>query len=165
LKGVRPTTAKVLESLFAILEPELEGARVLDLFAGTGALGLEAVRRGALSVTFVEGNPTVAKGLRGKGQLVTGRLPRALERVADEFAVVLADPPYGDPAGPATLEVLGRREAVMVAVFEHHHKDPYPESTGRLRLARQRRFGETALSFYRPASSEGLPAGDPNSSG
>lgn len=150
MKGVRPTTGKVLESLFAILEPELEGMRVLDLFAGTGQLGLEALKRGALAVTFVEGNPAVAKGLRGKGGLVTGRLPCALERVADEFEVVLADPPYGDPAGPATLEVLGKRASVVVAVFEHHHKDPYPEVSGRLRLARQRRFGETALSFYRP---------------
>lgn len=146
MKGVRPTTGKVLESLFAILEPELEGARVLDLFAGTGQVGREALARGAASVLFVEGNRAVAKGLK---PVLIARLPGALERVPDEFDIVLADPPYGDPAGPATLELLGKR-TVKLVVFEHHHKDPYPESTGRLTLARQRRFGETALSFYRP---------------
>ena len=137
----------------AILQPELPGARVLDLFAGTGTVGLRALELGAREVVFVEGNSSVARTLRPKlaagCHLVTARLPMWLERLEGPFDVVLADPPYNDPAGLATLERLGSW-SLKVAVFEHHHKEGYPEQVGGLQLTRQRRFGETALSFYRP---------------
>lgn len=141
----------------AILAPELEDARVLDLFAGSGTLGLAALERGAGEVVFVEEDPQVFRDLRGKlpegCRLMRGRLPQALARLKGRFDVILADPPYGDPAGPATL---ARLEALLaeggVAVFEHHHKDDFGDQVGRLQLARRERYGETALSFYRVAT-------------
>ncbi|MBI3925801.1 MAG: RsmD family RNA methyltransferase [Armatimonadetes bacterium] len=153
-RSVRPTTAKVLESLMASLAPELPGARVLDLFAGTGALGLAALAHGASELVAVEADPVQARFLGtvlpGGARLVRGRLPGALARLRGRFSVVLADPPYGDPAGPATLEQLAPHlESQAVVVFEHHHKDPYPDQPAGLRLERRRRFGETALSYYR----------------
>jgi 16S rRNA (guanine966-N2)-methyltransferase len=148
--------ARVRESLFAILEPYLEGAVVLDLFAGTGGLGLEALRRGAARAVFVESDPrslrVLQENLRGEARatVVRGRLPGALERLTGPFDLILADPPYGSPAG---LETLGRLEPLgrpgSLAVFEHHHKEPYPERCGALELFRRERYGETALSFYR----------------
>lgn len=152
LGKVRPTTSKVLESLLATLEEVWPQARVLDLFAGNGTLGKAALERGAAAVVFVEGHPSVAARLRRwpQSQLVTGRLPGALARVEGRFEVVLADPPYGAPEGPECLERLEAyvEEAGWV-VFEHHHKDPYPDRAGQLSLWKRRRFGETALSYYR----------------
>lgn len=151
---VRPTTAKVRESLMAILAEQLEGARVLDLFAGSGSLGLASLAQGASEVVFVEGDPKVAQQLRARltpaCRLVTGKLPQALGRLKGSFDVVLADPPYDAPHGPRCLERLGPLlNQAAVAVFEHHHKQDYPETLGGLELYRRERHGETALSFYR----------------
>lgn len=150
---VRPTTAKVLESLMASLGPRLSGARVLDLFAGTGALGLAALDQGAAELVLVEVDPRqvrlLGQHLPPEAHLIRGRLPQALRRVRGLFSIVLADPPYGDSAGPRTLAQLAPYlEPAATVVFEHHHKDPYPDQVGPLKLERRRRFGETALSYY-----------------
>lgn len=146
---VRPTTQKVLEALLTILEADLDGARVLDLFAGTGSFGFGALRLGARELVLVEAHPAVARALRGKGgQVVQGRLPQALERLTGSFEVIFADPPYGDPAGPLTLAGLGGLASGRV-IFEHHHKDSYPDALPGLTLEQRRRYGETAISFYR----------------
>jgi len=147
-----------VESLVATLMPYWEGARVLDLFAGSGSLGLSAREAGCREVVWVEGHARVARALRhrvaasdGGGQVVTELLPRGLERLEGPFDIVLADPPYGDPAGPLTLEALGAGELLSeeaVVVVEHHHKDPYLDSYGTLQRTKVRRFGETALSYY-----------------
>ena len=152
--GMRPTTAKVREALMAILGPDLEGARVLDLFAGTGSLGLAALEEGAAEAVFVESDPKSLRVLQEqvgpRGPILRGRLPAVLARVVGPFDLVLADPPYGAPEGPATLATL---EALVrpggLVVFEHHHKDPYPERAGALVRYRQERYGETAVSFWR----------------
>lgn len=151
---LRPTTAKVREQLMAILSDELEGARVLDLFAGSGSLGLAALDEGAGSVVFVEWDQRSLKVLyeevAGRGRIVKGRLPAALARLEGPFDVVLADPPYGSADGPATLAALSPLlKPGGVAVFEHHHKDPYPAEVADLRLDRRERHGETAVSFWR----------------
>ncbi len=150
---VRPTTAKVRESLLAILADRLWEAKVLDLFAGSGSLGLACLESGAASVVFVEGDPGVARDLRPRlprgTRLVQGKLPAALNRVKGLFDLVLADPPYDTPYG---LQCLNRLEAKLeqdgLAVFEHHHKQSYPDHCGSLKLVRRDRHGETALSFY-----------------
>ncbi|MEW6280637.1 MAG: RsmD family RNA methyltransferase [Candidatus Eremiobacterota bacterium] len=139
------------EALRAILRDTYPGARVLDLFAGTGALGLDALEGGAAEVVFVEAHRRAAAELRKRGlSVVAGRLPEALKDVSGQFDLVLADPPYGAPEGPATLAALAPRLAPgALAVFEHHHKDPYPDRLEALELEQRRRYGETALSFYR----------------
>ena len=151
---VRPTTSKVLESLMATLEPYLEGARVLDLFAGTGSVGLAAHKLGANEVVFVEGHPKLAAALRARipagCSVLAQPLPGGLSRLTGTFDLILADPPYGSPDGPATLAALGQLLATDAwVVVEHHHKDNYPDRLPGLSLERRRRFGETALSYYR----------------
>ncbi len=162
--GMRPTTGKVREALMAILAPELDQARVLDLFAGTGSLGLAALEEGAREAVFVESDPRSLKTLQqevgSKGPILRGRLPAVLARVVGPFDVVLADPPYGAPEGPETLaglEPLVRPGGLVV--FEHHHKDPYPEVLGTLHLFRRERYGETALSFWRRDPEPGTTRG------
>lgn len=150
---VRPTTGKVREALRAILRHHYPGAVVLDLFAGTGSLGLDALAEGATHCTFVEEDRPLALKLRAHGRVVVGRLPRALEKLKGPFDLVLADPPYGAPAGPATVALLGPLlgpEAVVVV--EHHHKDAFLESCGELERFDLRRYGETAISLYRANS-------------
>ncbi len=150
LGDVRPTTGKVLESILATLGDHWEGARVLDLFAGSGTLALAALERGACEVVAVEGHPRVAAALRKKMPVIAGLLPAALSRLNGRFDIILGDPPYGLAEGPATLSLLGPiLQPQGWIVWEHHHKDSYPEPISGLSLWRRRRFGETAISYYR----------------
>ena len=104
-EGFRPTLARVKESLFGILTPALEGARVLDLFAGSGALGLEAISRGAAKALFVDNNKLAIKaleaninrcGFQDRCRVVDGDFTLVGKRVArgEQFDLVFADPPY-----------------------------------------------------------------------
>jgi 16S rRNA (guanine966-N2)-methyltransferase len=162
--GTRPLTDRVKQTLFAILEPDLVGARVLDLFAGSGAAGIEALSRGAAHATFVERD-------RGAAQAIEANLTRSrlgdratLERVAvasflarpslDPFDLVLLDPPYEDTdALTETLERLGAPDAPLAVdarvVAKHFWRSAPPATVGLLASERERRFGETALTFYR----------------
>lgn len=151
---VRPTTGKVREALRSILQGVYPGAVVADLFAGTGALGADALAGGAARVDFVEADRSHAVKLRPLGRVATGRLPQALAVLEGPYDLILADPPYGSPDGPATVALLGPLlQNGGLVVVEHHHKDAYPEELGGLRLERRRRYGETALSFYRTSRS------------
>ncbi|MFN8611420.1 MAG: RsmD family RNA methyltransferase [Vulcanimicrobiota bacterium] len=150
LGDVRPTTAKVLESILATLGDFWEGARVLDLFAGSGSLAQAAQEQGAAQILAIEGHSRVASALRKRMPVITGLLPAALSKLQGQFDIILGDPPYGVPEGPATLVLLSpllKPEGWVV--WEHHHKDPYPETVPGLSLWRRRRFGETAVSYYR----------------
>lgn len=150
LGKVRPTTGKVRESIFSTLDEYWEGARVLDLFAGSGSLGLAAQEAGAREVVAIEGHSRVAAPLRKKLKLIVGVLPAALSKLEGRFDIILGDPPYGVPEGPATLALLSPfLEPDGWIVWEHHHKDPYPDPIPGLSLWRCRRFGETAVSYYR----------------
>lgn len=164
-RDTRPTSDRVRESLFMALEP-LQGQRVVDLFAGSGALGIEALSRGALRVDFVEREAAARRvleenlaslGLAGCSRVWALELPGGLERLRGELAqadLVLADPPYGGGPAREVLEALGGRERVkqdVRVVIEHHAKDAVPESTGRLARVRARRYGETMVSTYQVA--------------
>jgi len=142
------------------LEP-LAGLKVVDLFAGSGALGIEALSRGALHVDFVESSGrarTVLRsnldelGLDGRSTVWALDLPQGLKRMEGPIAVadlILLDPPYGGETARATLAVLGERVgAESRVVVEHHAKDELPERAGRLHRTRQRQYGETAVSIY-----------------
>ena len=163
--GTRPIGDRVKQTLFAILDPDLRDARVLDLFAGSGAAGIEALSRGAASAVFVERDAgacaVIAANLaraRLSGPAATVVRAEALAWLASRpasaaasFDIVIADPPYEDAATlTASLERLGpllAAEARVVA--KHFWRDPPPVSVGLLASERERRFGETALTFYR----------------
>jgi 16S rRNA (guanine966-N2)-methyltransferase len=152
-KGVRPTTDRVRESWMAALGGNLVDARVLDLFAGSGALGLEALSRGASTATFVE---------KARGSLVTLKanveLLKAGPRVrivrgdamayirkveAGAFDLVLADPPYDGEFAAELLELFIEKPFAQHLWVEHRTKDPMPP----LPELRQRRYGDTTLSI------------------
>ncbi|HYO43082.1 MAG TPA: 16S rRNA (guanine(966)-N(2))-methyltransferase RsmD [Candidatus Limnocylindrales bacterium] len=174
--GTRPLTDRVKQTLFGILEPELDAAVVLDLFAGSGAGGIEALSRGAASADFVERDPgacrVIAENLRrakleGSGRVIRRDAVTWLAAAAAATAVagpatglrydlVLVDPPYADTASLVrVLEGVGPvvREGGVV-VSKHFWRDAPPARIGLLASERERRFGETALTFYRREAGE-----------
>jgi 16S rRNA (guanine966-N2)-methyltransferase len=165
--GTRPLADRVKQTLFAILEPDLDGARVLDLFAGSGAGGIEALSRGAASAVFVEKDPgavsTIAANLKAASLAdADAEVARAdavswLARpvaAARPFDIVLVDPPYAEQDLLArVLAALGAPDAPLTfgarVVAKHFWRDRPPDRIGLLASERDRRFGETALTFYR----------------
>jgi 16S rRNA (guanine(966)-N(2))-methyltransferase RsmD len=165
--GTRPLADRVKQTLFAILEPDLEGARVLDLFAGSGAAGIEALSRGAASAVFVEKDPGAASVIEANlratslsgpaAQVVRADAVAWLGRASEAdapFDLVIADPPYAETdLLVRTLEALGAADAPLVSgarvVAKHFWRDRPPDRIGLLASERDRRFGETALTFYR----------------
>jgi 16S rRNA (guanine(966)-N(2))-methyltransferase RsmD len=165
--GTRPFADRVKQTLFAILEPDLEGARVLDLFAGSGAGGIEALSRGAASAVFVEKDPGTALVIEANLRATSLAGPDARVVAADvigwlgrpwsagePFDLVIVDPPYADTEILArTLAVLGSADGPIKpgarVVAKHFWRDRPPDRIGLLASERDRRFGETALTFYR----------------
>jgi 16S rRNA (guanine966-N2)-methyltransferase len=162
-RAVRPTPARVKEALFSIISERIDGARVLDLFAGSGALGFESLSRGAAEVTFVESHrPTAARiaatarelGLDGRARVVVARVERAVLQLAGRFDLVFADPPYAQPypaAAFATLAERGCIDAQSLIVYEHDATLP-PPAAGALAVVRTERYGAVALAFLRAAA-------------
>lgn len=165
--GTRPLADRVKQTLFAILEPDLRGSRFLDLFAGSGAGGIEALSRGAAHATFVERDAaavrTIAANLERAGFTGTDRAavtradvlgwlrdPRRAQE--QRYDAVLVDPPYDDATGLAVaLEAVAPLLAPRARVVaKHFWKTPPPATVGLLASERERRFGDTALTFYRP---------------
>lgn len=164
--GTRPLGDRVKQTLFAILEPDLPGARFLDLFAGSGAGGIEALSRGAGHATFVERDAGAARVIvanlarthlgdpdrvRVVREDVLGWL-RDPERAAEgPWDLVLVDPPYDDTAAlRAALIAVGPLVASDGRVIaKHFWRAVPPARAGLLASERERRFGETALTFYR----------------
>jgi 16S rRNA (guanine966-N2)-methyltransferase len=157
--GLRPTSDKLRETLFNILAPRIEGAWVLDGFAGTGALGIEALSRGAAHVTFVDrdrrATALVAENLDRCG--ITGgyvMMRGGIEAVTDaavsrQFDLILLDPPYDQAEVGATIERVGTRLAARgMLVLEHARRRPAPESAGDLVRTRAVVSGDSALAFY-----------------
>jgi 16S rRNA (guanine966-N2)-methyltransferase len=165
-EGTRPLGDRVKQTLFAILEPDLSGATFLDLFAGSGAAGIEALSRGAARATFVERDKRAIAVIRSNLER-TQLLGRATVTRADGLAwlvdparadddrvtLALIDPPYDEPTTLTTaLEALGPLLAPTARVVaKHFWRDVPPARVGLLASERERRFGETALTFYRPA--------------
>ena len=171
--GTRPIADRVKQTLFAILEPELDGAHVLDLFAGSGAGGIEALSRGAASAVFVEKDQGAAAvidanlraaDLAGPAATVVRWdvvrwLADASADVGQAFDLVLVDPPYAETELLGrVLDLLGGSTAPLAAdarvVAKHFWRNRPPDRVGMLAAERDRRFGETALTFYRRTTSE-----------
>jgi 16S rRNA (guanine966-N2)-methyltransferase len=165
--GTRPLTDRVKQTLFGILEPRLKGARVLDLFAGSGAGAIEALSRGAASAVLVERDAgavrVIAENLRRARLEASARVVRrdaiawladAAADGTDAFDLVLADPPYEDTGALArALELVGPLVAEGgTVVAKHFWRDAPPARVGMLAAERDKRFGETALTFYRRAA-------------
>ncbi len=160
--GVRPTADRVRESLFMILSSRLPGARVLDLFAGSGALGIEALSRGAASGVFVEASPRVAAvlrsnlaalGLGGRSEVSVERAERWLDEAEGErgsFGVIFLDPPYravgveGILAGSSPLLAPGG-----IIVWEHDRRAGGSGAAG-LEPMDERRYGDTLVELLTP---------------
>jgi 16S rRNA (guanine(966)-N(2))-methyltransferase RsmD len=159
---VRPTLDRVREALFSILGPRLEGARFLDLFAGTGANGIEALSRGARAAVFVENDLRSIEAIRRNLELtrlsgatcLRALLPAALAELGRKeppFDLVFADPPYAFSDYERLL--LGLEEGGLVAqdgliVVEHAVRVGIPEKVGELTRYRQAVYGDTARSFF-----------------
>jgi len=160
---LRPTSDKVKEALFSILAPRLEGARVVDLFAGTGALGIEALSRGAARVVFVERERECLAVLRRNlarlecpvPAVVAGDAldPAAWGREVFPVEVILADPPYRKGLPERLLDALGAVEALTEdgRLVIEHESGVAPDRPGWEALDR-RRYGDTTLSFFRRAA-------------
>jgi len=180
--GTRPLGDRVKQSLFAILEPELRDEAFLDLFAGSGAAGIEALSRGARRAVLVEHSRSVgqviernlrtASLLGPAARIVIDDAVRWLAGPRDEqegetFAAVFLDPPYDEPqlADRALGAIAGAgRGAILapdgVVVVKHSRLHPPPARIRLLRSARVERFGETTLTFYRwSAADEGEEVG------
>jgi 16S rRNA (guanine966-N2)-methyltransferase len=171
--SIRPTTDRVRESIFSILVREVPGAVVLDLFAGTGALSIEALSRGANRATLVEQAPSsiavierniATTGLTKWTTLLKGDAHAVVERLVKQqarFDLIFADPPYasGSAARLVTEAIVARLLAGpdAVLVVEHAAADGLPAPAPSLTLFDSRTYGETALAFYRLAP-EGEPA-------
>jgi 16S rRNA (guanine966-N2)-methyltransferase len=165
-EGTRPLGDRVKQTLFAILEPDLRGARFLDLFAGSGAAGIEALSRGAAHATFVEQDAAAIRtikvnleltGLADRATVTRGEVVAWLREPARMSAppidVALLDPPYDETATlEAALEALCPLLSPSARVVaKHFWRDAPPARVGLLASERERRFGETALTFYRLA--------------
>ena len=155
--ATRPIADRVKETLFAILGDRVLDASVLDLYAGSGAVGIEALSRGAASCDFVEHDRRAVTAIRenleragvaDRGSVHATEVQRYLGGPGDDrFDLVILDPPYSERAILAPLEQLvGRLAAGGVMVVKHHWRTPIPEPPGLSRW-RERRFGETALTF------------------
>jgi 16S rRNA (guanine(966)-N(2))-methyltransferase RsmD len=167
--ALRPTPDRVREALFNILGERIVDAAVLDLFAGSGAIGLEALSRGAHVAVFVEVHEPACRlidknllrcGLQEQAVVwcrdVLQAIP-ALKTQKRMFDVIFLDPPYQTSLLEETLQQLGDGCMLTAAgqvIAEHFFKRVLPERCGRLRRTRIARFGDVSLSFYRVADKE-----------
>ncbi|OGQ35620.1 MAG: 16S rRNA (guanine(966)-N(2))-methyltransferase RsmD [Deltaproteobacteria bacterium RIFCSPHIGHO2_12_FULL_43_9] len=158
---VRPMLDQIRESLFNILGSSLSDATVIDCFAGSGAVGLEALSRGAGKVIFFEENRVVAKVLRSniekcgvlnRAELIVGSLPASLKMVKEGVDIAFLDPPFGKAVGLKTLQVVStlkwlKKGALVIfrAPKEAELLDAYPP----LHRYDQRIYGRSKLSFFR----------------
>ncbi len=158
-EGLRPTSDKLRETLFNVLAPRIDGAVVLDGYAGTGAVGIEALSRGASHVTFVERDPRAVAlieanlghcGVTDRYAIIRARFagterPPGMGR----FDLIFLDPPYGPRELNAALEAAGPLlDAGALLIVEHAKRDAAPQSSGPLVRTREIVAGDSALAFY-----------------
>lgn len=163
-RTTRPTADQVRIACLDTLMPFLPAGPFLDLFAGGGGVGIEALSRGAPSVTFVEQDAQALRALRdnverlglgASARVVRGDAARVVSDLAaagERYAVVFLDPPYDSPRASAAIEAVAEGLVLMpgaVVVVQHRTKSPPSSRAGVLSLWKTRRFGETTLTFFR----------------
>ena len=152
-EDVRPTLDRVREAWMSILQPDIPGARVLDLFAGSGALGLEALSRGAESVTLVEKSAKSIRAISNNIEALGAGDAAAIKRAdailfakglaAGDFDVAFADPPYEGGFAPLLAGLWLETPFSSILSIEHKRGEKMPEATD------TRRYGTSAITFYR----------------
>jgi 16S rRNA (guanine966-N2)-methyltransferase len=162
--GVRPTAARVKESLFNILPHDFTGLSVLDLFAGSGNVSIEALSRGALKAVLIDESPRATAVIRDnlnrlgfseRAQVWTAPVFRSLRRLAkagETFDLVFLDPPYDRELVGTALKAIGQCELLRTGgrvVVEHSAREAVKSHYGSLYLNDQRRYGDTQLSFFK----------------
>jgi len=163
--SLRPTSDRVKESIFNILREQIEGGMVLDLFAGTGNLGIEALSRGAKKVIFVEKGRHALRliqrnlaqfGLEERSEVLPIDANRAigiLKQRGKTFDLIFMDPPYEKGLIERTLTKLSSHQIYhrdSILVIEHHRRELLPLAINGWNLIRQRQMGETVISFLTP---------------
>lgn len=163
---LRPTSSKVRESVFNILRESIEDAVFADLYAGTGAVGMEAMSRGARTVYFVEADGRRAGkieetiegcGCRAKAVVVKKMAVEFIRRAEEEgpsFDIVFLDPPYRSTEMETVLPLVGEGRALnegALVVAEHLSKQELPDEVGVLRKKKTYKYGDTTLTLYRKA--------------
>ena len=165
-RHVRATEAKVRQAVFNILGSFIEGARVLDAYAGSGAYGFEALSRGASFVAFLESDTEAVLAIRDNLGRLSRELPRdawrlvhldaerglrQLAKVEPPFDVVVFDPPYHTDEGKKALNTVVEYAMLApagVVVIEHHRRTEWPATIGSLQRGKRHRYGDTVLSLY-----------------
>lgn len=162
-RDVRPTADRVKEALFNMLAERIDGCTFLDLFAGTGSIGIEALSRGAHRAVFIEKDARVMKVLRDnltltglgiRAETILGEVETGIKRLGSggrQFELVFLDPPYSQGHAQATLAELVKHniiESSGLVVVETGCKELMPAQVDILKLCRQVRYGDTLLSFY-----------------
>lgn len=158
---LRPTSSKVRQAIFNILQDRINGSSFLDLYAGTGAVGIEALSRGAERVVFVDGDPVRAGiikkiveeiGFRDKVSVFKDDALRFLKKSSEAFDIIFADPPYDSGDHDLILHLISDRNVLKdmgILIVEHRSKKFMPEECGSLRHVKTYLYGDTALSLYR----------------
>jgi 16S rRNA (guanine(966)-N(2))-methyltransferase RsmD len=160
---LRPTSSKVREAIFDILRDRIAGAVFVDLYAGTGTVGLEALSRGAGRAIFVEPEELRVRtmksrvddfGFQDRALIIRGKAKEFLERASaarERFGIIFVDPPYDSEEIERVLPVIGEGELLErdgMVIVEHFFKKKVPETAGRLKVDRSYRYGDTTLTFY-----------------
>jgi len=157
---VRPTSDKVKQALFNILGDRVADASFLDLYAGAGGVGIEALSRDAGRVVFVDASrdslavvkQNIARtGLGDRAQAVLSAVETFLKKKSETFDIIFLDPPYAEEMRPL-LELIadsGIMKPDGVVIAEHFKKQPSPKHAGVLGLYREARYGDTVLAFYK----------------
>ncbi len=169
-EGLRPTSDKLRETLFNVIAGRVQDSTVLDGFAGTGAIGLEALSRGAAHVTFVDPDPRAVTlihenlqrcGVRDRSLVIKARFIDASSQLTRApFDLILLDPPYNERDFPGVIQAAARLiEPDGLVVLEHARRSAVPVTSGALTSVRTLVSGDSALTFYeRQMSSEKQPA-------
>jgi 16S rRNA (guanine966-N2)-methyltransferase len=165
--GIRPTSDRLRETLFNILGPYVEDSLFIDLYAGTGAVGIEAISRGAREVFFIDRDPDCISlvrqnleslEIRTGVEVISANALRGLDKLAARHLIadfIFFDPPYADASYPDLLEYLDASHLVAprgIVIAEHSSKLDLPERFDRLERTRLLEQGDAALSFYRLAA-------------
>ncbi len=163
-KRLRPTTGKVREALFDILRGSIKDVRFLDLYAGTGAIGMEALRQGASEVVFVEANKNYTKdihrslqrsGLSERASIFNKKALSFIEWAEanrSTFDIIFLDPPYHTDEVIKALDAIDKSNILRedgIVIAEHFFKRHIPERFRRLHKIRDYRYGDTFLSLYK----------------
>ncbi len=161
---VRPTSDKVKQALFNIIGEKVKGALFLDLYAGTGGIGIEALSRGAERVVFIDDSRDSLQAVRKnvdqtgfgeRAQVVPSRAETFIRKTDERFDIVFLDPPYTLELKPLLLAVSesGILKQDALVVTEHFKKQPSVELAGNLALVREAQYGDTVLAFYKAGDS------------